>query len=228
MRADARRGDREQLDAHRFGQRVLLDLAATACRGRAAARRRGRPRSTCCERRAFFLGQVERDARAEAVDEPVGDLGRDDLVAQAVGADGVGMRLAHRLGEGVEQLRLDRACRPPAAASSAASCSTSLEIDSTTASSGRVRPRFSCAAADQLLARCEALDLAVEPARRFEQLDRPDMAGKRLRRRRSRRSTAPATAAGCPRARARRPRRSSAPAACCACRTTAARRASRG
>ena len=60
------------------------------------------------QRRAFFLGQVERDARAEAVDEAVGDLGGDDLVAQAVGADGVGMRLAHRLGEGLEQLRLDQ------------------------------------------------------------------------------------------------------------------------
>ena len=60
------------------------------------------------QRRAFFLGQVEGDARAEPIDEPVGDLGGDDLVAQPVGADGIGVRLAHRLGEGVEQLRADQ------------------------------------------------------------------------------------------------------------------------
>ena len=117
------------------------------------------------ERGAFFFGQVERDARAEAVDEAVGDLGGDDFVAQPVGADRLGVRLAHRLGEGGEQLRLDQPDRRPACSSSAASCSASLDIDSSTASSGRVRPRSSCAAAQQFVAAAEALDLAVEPAR---------------------------------------------------------------
>ena len=32
-------------------------------------------RDDLLQRRAFLLGQVERDARAEAVDQPVGDLG---------------------------------------------------------------------------------------------------------------------------------------------------------
>ena len=44
-------------------------------------------RDRLLERGTLFLGEVERDARAEAVDEAVGDLGRDDVVAQPVRAD---------------------------------------------------------------------------------------------------------------------------------------------
>ena len=51
---------------------------------------------TCPQRGAFLVGEVERDARPQAVDEAVGDLGREDLVAQPVGADRLFVRLAHR------------------------------------------------------------------------------------------------------------------------------------
>ena len=127
------------------------------------------------ERGAFLLGQVEGDARAEAVDEPVGDLGGDDLVAQPVGADRVGMRLAHRLGEGVEQLAARPADRRPAAAPRprpAARAWRSTARPPARAGSGRdfPAPRRSSSSLD-----AEPLDLAVEPARRFEQLDRPDV-----------------------------------------------------
>ena len=58
------------------------------------------------QRRSFFLGQVERDAGAEPIDEPVGGLGADNVMAQPMGADRLGMGLAHRFGERFEQLRL--------------------------------------------------------------------------------------------------------------------------
>ena len=37
------------------------------------------------QRRSFFLGQVEPDAGAEAIDEPVSGLGADDVMAQPMG-----------------------------------------------------------------------------------------------------------------------------------------------
>ena len=113
--------------------------------------------TTWPQRRAFFLGQVERNARAEPVDEAVGDLGGEDLVAQAVRADGVGMGLAHRLGEGVEQLRLEQSDRRPAAAPRprpGARSSTSTGRPPVRAGSARA---LRCAAAQQFLAGCQAL-----------------------------------------------------------------------
>ncbi len=41
----------------------------------------------------FFLGHVERQAWAQPIDQPVGDLGGNDLVTQPMGADRVGMLL---------------------------------------------------------------------------------------------------------------------------------------
>ena len=198
VRADARRSDREQLDANRLGQVVMLDLGPQFVEvEQPLGDQEGR--NHLLQGRAFLFGQVEGDARAEPVDEPVGDLGRDNLVTQPVGADRVGVGLAHRLGKGIEQLR-PTSLSSDSCSSSAASCSTSLDIDSTTASSGRVRPRFSWPRASVLRS-----SRGLRPCGR---------AGRRLRaarpfghgpaapaRRPLRRSTAPASAGGCPRAR---------------------------
>ena len=63
--ADACRGDREQLDADRFGQRVLLNLAPQAVEIEQPLGDEER-RHDLLERGAFLLGQVERHARARA------------------------------------------------------------------------------------------------------------------------------------------------------------------
>ena len=106
MRADACRGDREELDAHCFRQVVLLNLDPELVE---VEQPLGDEESgdDLLKRRAFLFGEVEGDAGAEPVDEAIRDLGGEDFVAQAVGTDRVGMGLAHRTREGVEQLRPD-------------------------------------------------------------------------------------------------------------------------
>ena len=134
--------------------------------GDLAERRRLPPRSA---RRATLM--------PEPVDEAVGDLGGDDLVAQPVRADRVAhARLLHRLAGRRRTAAARASDRRRAAAASIAACSAIFDVDSSTASSGRVRPRSSWRAAQQLLAAVEALDRAVEPAAVLEHLDRPDAA----------------------------------------------------
>ena len=65
--------------------------------------------------------------------------------------------------------------------SSAASCSDELGDRQHDRQLGPSQAAIFLRAAEQLLARCQPFDLAVEPAGGFEQLDRPDVAGKRLR-----------------------------------------------
>ena len=125
--------------------------------------------------RAFFLGQVISDTWAKPVDQPVGDLGAEDFVAQAVGADRRRMSLAHRCREGVEQLRRDRPCRRPVEAPRrrpAGRASTPTAGPQARAGSGRACPGLG----EAVPRSSEALDAAVEAAAGFEQFERPDMA----------------------------------------------------
>ena len=173
------RGDREELDPHRFGKPGLLDLLPQLVEIEQAL-----GDEECgnhlLERGAFLLGHVESDARAEAVDEPVCDLGGDDLVAQAVGADRVRMGLAHRLRERREQLRLHQRI-----VGKLQLLGRVLEDQlGDRQNDGELGPGQAAVLLDapqQLLARLQALDLAVEPSRGFEQLDRPNVRGKRRR-----------------------------------------------
>ena len=99
--------------------------------------------ATWPQRRAFFLGQAERDARAEPVDDPVGDLGGEDFMPQPMGADRIGMGLDHRRRESGEQLAAEHRIVGELAIPRSHPVATILAIDRTTASSGRVRPRWS-------------------------------------------------------------------------------------
>ena len=56
----------------------------------------------------FLFGKFEGMDHAHAVDDPVGQLGCDNLAAQLVGFDLRLELLAHRLGEGREQSRLEQ------------------------------------------------------------------------------------------------------------------------
>ena len=132
------------------------------------------------QRRAFLVGEVERDARPEAVDEAVGDLGREDLVAQPVGADRLFVRLAHGLGKGVEQLRLHQLSWARLQLFGRV-LQRKLGHRQHHGKLGPGKAAILLSAANQVIGRCEALDLAVEPARSLEDLDRPHLAWKRPR-----------------------------------------------
>ena len=80
MRTDARRRDREQLDANGLWEQGLLDLLPELVEIEEPLGHE-KCRDDLLERRAFLFGHVEGDARAEAVHEPVRDLRSDDLVA---------------------------------------------------------------------------------------------------------------------------------------------------
>ena len=70
---------------------------------------------------------------------------------QPVGEDGVAVPLLHRLGEGAAAARATSVGSSVKFAASIAACSRILAVDSSTASSGRVRPRLCLGAAEQLL-----------------------------------------------------------------------------
>ena len=123
---------------------------------------------------ALLLGQREGRDDAEPVDEAVGDLGGDDLLLQAVGEDRVAVPLLHRRREGGAAARASSVGSSVNLAASIAACSRILAVESRTASSGRVRPRFCLGAAEQLLVAVEPLDRAVELAALLEDLDHPD------------------------------------------------------
>ena len=132
------------------------------------------------QRRAFLVGHVERDARAEAIDEAVGDLRRDDLVLQAMSADGIGVALAHGFGECGEKLFLHRRV-----VGQLQSLGCLLQRDLGHRQHDRqLRPRQSAIflrAAQQLFAVGQALDPAIEPAAGLQKLDRPHLAWERAR-----------------------------------------------
>ena len=96
-----------------------------------------------------------------------------------MGADRLAVRLAHRLREGAEQLRLEQRI-----VGKLELLGGVLKHDLGQGQDHReLGPGHAAAlldAADQLLAGGEALDLAVEPAGGFEHLDRADMAGESL------------------------------------------------
>ena len=100
---------------------------------------------------------------------------------------------------------------------SIASCSAIFDIDRTTASSGRVRPRSSCPrrSSTSLDARPSTLR-SSRPLASSSSIG-ADQARQRLRAARFGDRQGQRSAAGCPPAPARRPRRSSWPAARCAC-----------
>ena len=169
-------------------------------------------RDDLLERRALLLGQVERDARTKPVDEPVRDLRRNDLVAQAVGADGLGMRLAHRLRKRFEQLRLHNRVLGELKL-----LSRVLQHELRNRQDDReLRPSKAAVLlrrAQQLLAGLQALRPCGRAARRLRAARSSGHGPAAPARRPPRRSTAPASAGDCPRARFRRPRRSSSRAA---------------
>jgi len=175
VRADGRGGDREQLDTHGFGEVGFLHLHPQLVEVEQSLGDEERG-DDLLERGAFLLRQVERGARAEPVDQPVGDLGADDLVAQAVGADRVGVGLAHRLGKGVEQFGTDqRILGQPQLLGRVLQHELGNRQHDRELGPGQAATFLH--PAQQHLARVEPFDLAVEPARDFEQLDRPDVRG---------------------------------------------------
>src|SRR5690242_2374609 len=105
MRTNARCGDREELDPHRFRKRFILDFAPELVEvEQALGHKEGG--DDLLKRGAFFFGEVEGDTGPEAVDQPISNLRGDDLVAQTVSPNRLFMCLAHRFGKGVEKLRL--------------------------------------------------------------------------------------------------------------------------
>ena len=126
------------------------------------------------ERGAFLLGQREGRGDAEPVDEAVGDLGGDDLAAQAM------LRGWRRRGAPASSPGRRRTARGSRVGSSvilpasSAAWSAIFEVERRMASSGRVRPRSSWARRISSSLRFEALDRAVEPAALLEHLDRPE------------------------------------------------------
>jgi len=92
VRANARRSDRENLNAHGFRQVVLLDLLPQLVEIEQALGDQ-ECGNDLLQRCAFFFGEIEGDTWSEAVDKPVGDFRGDELIAQPVGADRLGMRL---------------------------------------------------------------------------------------------------------------------------------------
>ena len=174
MRANARSGDREQLDPHRLRKHRLLDLAPQFVEvEKPLGDQEGR--NDLLERGALLFHQVEGHARTEPVDEAVGDLGGDDLVAQAMRTDRIGMRscasasgtrrtaAARRRGSSVMSKFLRR------------SLQHHLRDRQDDRKLGPSQAAILLRAPHQLLARRKPFDLAVEAARGFEQLDRPDM-----------------------------------------------------
>ena len=89
------------------------------------------------------------------------------------------MRLAHRLGESLEQLRLDN----PVLGQAEILGGILKHQLRDRQHDRQLRPGQAAiflGSADQLFARAEALDLPVEPSRAFEQFDRTHMARQRL------------------------------------------------
>ena len=127
---------------------------------------------------AFLLRQLDRRQDAQPVDEPVGELGRHDLAAQPVRVDRLGEALAHRGREGGveiggerriggERARLNRVLQ------------RQLGGRQQHRQLGPGQPLALLPAAQQRFVVGQPLDLAVEPARRLERLDRADVAGHR-------------------------------------------------
>ena len=182
MRADARRGDREQLDAHRFGQRRRARSAPTTCRGRAAARRPGTRRppgrsdapSSSVRSRAT-LGPSRLTKRLAT------------LVARISCAAGGRGWLRHgpcaSAREGLEQLRLEQLVVGQAQLLGRI-LQRHLRHRQQDGELGPGQAAAFLAAAKQFVAGRQALDLAVEAPGGFEQFDRADMARAARRRRR--------------------------------------------
>ena len=127
------------------------------------------------ERGAFLLGQSEGRGDAEPVDEAVGDLGGDDLAAQAMLEDGVAVAFLHRLREGGAQLRGQGRILGDLAGFERR-LERHLGGGEQDRELGTGQAAILLGAAHQLLVALEALDGAVEPAAFLEHLDHPDAA----------------------------------------------------
>src|SRR6185295_6564500 len=100
MRSKAAGCDREQLDAHLFGQRRLVDFGPQFVEvEQALGDEEGD--DDLAERGTLLLGQVEGKAWPEPIDEAVCSLGAENFMTQAVRPDCLCVRLAHRFREGV-------------------------------------------------------------------------------------------------------------------------------
>ena len=165
---------------------------------RSAARKAA---ATWPKRRAFLLGQLEGAIDAEPVDEAVGDLGGDDLVAQPV-ARGSRRRCRSCIacGKASSSSRLERRIVGELASLDRRlqrASSRSTAGPRARAGSGRDSPGRGAAAP-----RCCRAPRPRGRAGRSPRASRsPGPAAAAPRRRRARRSTAPASAGDCPRAR---------------------------
>ena len=130
------------------------------------------------QRRTFLVGHVEGNAGPETVDEAIGNLGRDDLILQAMGADRLGVSLAHRLGEGGEKFVLHRRVVGQLQAFGSL-LQRNLGHRQHNRQLGPGEAPVFLRPAKQLLAIGKSLNPPVEPAAGFEQLDRPHLARKR-------------------------------------------------
>ena len=125
------------------------------------------------ERGAFLLGEREGRGDSEPVDQPVGDLGGDDLAAQAMLEDGVALALLHRLREGVAQFGRQRRILGDLAGLERR-LQRHFRGGEEDGELGPGEAAILLRPAHQLLVRFEALDGAVEAAAFLEHLDRPD------------------------------------------------------
>jgi hypothetical protein len=123
-------------------------------------------------RRAFLLDQAERRDDAEPVDDAVGDLGGDDLAAQAMLLDRLAEPLLHRPREGGAQL-----ARHARVGGHLARLDCALQLHLGAGQQHRqLRPGQAAILVDpaqQLLVAFQPLDLPVEAAAFLQQLDRP-------------------------------------------------------
>jgi len=162
----------KKLDPDQFGQRRFLDLLPQFRKVEEALGDEERS-NHLGQGRAFFLGEIERCARSKPIDDAVGDPRREDFVAQAVGADRIRMRLAHRLGEGVRKLATNDVVVGKLQVLRGI-LQRQLRHRQDDRQLGPSQSAVLLAAAKQLLAAKETFDLAVDSPAGLEQLDRPD------------------------------------------------------